>query len=83
MTDSLVPVNKGMVADERVTEGRGLLFKAGVQILAAPSHHGLSSGGLQSPVITNARTAASLRQDHLVDGDEFSNGQIAHHASRR
>lgn len=60
MTDSLVPVDEGMIVNEREAKGRCLLPDTSVQVAFAEGHAGLSNGCFEGTEVSHAGRAAGL-----------------------
>ena len=80
VTDPLVAVDEGMVADERVCDRCGLVGERRVQVDAVERGTRLGESRLQAAEFPQTRRAAGLGDDAFMEDEHFGERSVAHGA---
>lgn len=72
MSDSLVPIDKGMIADQGVAQGGCLGRNIGIEILPGKTLARLDQGGLQGTEISSPVSTTSTVNHGPVEFEDFS-----------
>ena len=82
MPNALVPVDEGMVLDQREPERRRLRRQAWIQIIASECLPWLRDCGLQGSEVTKHGLLAGLFHDQPVKEEHLSEAEVAHYFRR-
>jgi hypothetical protein len=80
--DAFVAIDERMVANQGEGERCAFLGDGRVEVSAVECGARLSDGGLERTDVTKAGGAAGLRDDALVEKENFSERQVAHFGVR-